>query len=102
MPRIGLIGLGFMGRMHLAAYSKTPSAQLVAVADADPKRAAGDLSGGWGNIEGAVEQLDMAQIQGTTDYRELLGWDDVEVVDICVPTPAHPEVAIAASTASRG
>ena len=55
MTRIGIIGLGFMGRMHIGAYSKMPDARLVAVADQDAKRASGDFSGGWGNIAGAAE-----------------------------------------------
>lgn len=101
MVRIGMIGLGFMGRMHLAAYEGIDDAQLVAVADTDPRRAAGDLTGGWGNIEGAAEQLDMTNIKGTTDPGELLAMDDVDVVDICVPTPYHEQIAIAALAAGK-
>lgn len=98
MVRVGIIGLGFMGRMHYGTYAKIPDAQVVAVSDASPQRAAGDLSDGWGNVPGAegIQTLPMDRIRGTTDWRELLKWDDVDVVDICVPTPAHVEVAIAA------
>ncbi|MHC4993709.1 MAG: Gfo/Idh/MocA family protein [Planctomycetota bacterium] len=101
MPNIGVIGLGFMGRMHLAAYNKIADATIVAVSDQDEKRAAGDLSGGWGNIEGAVEKLNMKSIKGTIDYNELLGWDDVDIVDICTPTPGHEEVALAALASGK-
>ncbi len=38
MIRIGIIGLGFMGRMHYKVYSQLAEAQVVMVADADPKR----------------------------------------------------------------
>src|SRR5437868_13739704 len=96
MVRVGIIGLGFMGRVHYETYQKLPQANVVAVSDADPKRAAGDLSGGWGNIDaGGISQLPMDKIRGTTDWRELLRWGDVEVADICVPTPFHVEVATA-------
>jgi len=101
MVRIGVIGLGFMGRMHLTAYEGIDDAQVVAVADSDPKRAAGDLTGGWGNIEGAAEQLDMTAIRGTTDAGELLAMDDVDAVDICVPTPFHEQIAVAALAAGK-
>lgn len=102
MVRIGIIGLGFMGRMHYASYEKIPDARIVAVSDADPKRAAGDLSEGWGNVPGAdVQRLPMDRIRGTTDWRELIRWDDVDVVDICVPTPQHVEVATAALAAGK-
>ena len=79
MARIGLIGLGFMGRMHIGAYSRVPDARLVAVADLDAKRAQGDFSGQWGNIEGAVDRLDMTGITGTTDLQALIRHPDVEV-----------------------
>jgi len=97
MIRIGIIGLGFMGRMHYGAYENLPDARVVAVSDFDPRRAAGDLSEGWANVPGAdVKQLPMDRIRGTTDWRELLRWDDLDVIDICLPTPAHVEVATAA------
>ena len=68
MARIGIVGLGFMGRVHYDTYTKLPEAQVVAVCDADPKRAAGDLSDTWGNVDkGATRQLPMDRIKGTCD-----------------------------------
>ncbi|HXE52155.1 MAG TPA: Gfo/Idh/MocA family oxidoreductase [Tepidisphaeraceae bacterium] len=97
MVRIGIIGLGFMGRMHYGSYEKVADARVVAVADADPQRASGDLSEGWGNVPGAdVQKLPMDRIRGTTDWRELMKWDEVDVIDICLPTPQHVELAAAA------
>ena len=97
MARIGIIGLGFMGRVHYDTYSKVPGAQVVAVCDADPKRAAGDLSDTWGNVDkGATRQLPMDRIKGTCDWKELLANPDVEIIDICLPTPTHVELATAA------
>lgn len=96
MIRVGVIGLGMMGRMHYANWQKIEGAEVVAIADADPKRAAGDLSGGWSNIDGGAESLDMSRLHGTTDYKELVAMDDVDLVDVCVPTPFHAEIAIAA------
>ena len=96
MVRIGVIGLGFMGRMHVAAYGKIAGAKVTAIADKDPKRAAGDFSGGWGNMAGAADKMDMAGILGTTDFAELLASKDVDAVDICVPTPFHRELVEAA------
>ena len=65
MTRIGIIGLGFMGRVHYDTYSKVSGAEVVAVCDADPKRAAGDLSDTWGNVDkGSTRQLPMERIKG--------------------------------------
>lgn len=97
MTRIGIIGLGFMGRVHYDTYAKVNGAEVVAVCDADPKRAGGDLSDTWGNVDkGSTRQLPMDRIKGTCDWRELIAMPQVDVIDICVPTPAHVEVATAA------
>jgi predicted dehydrogenase len=101
MTRIGIIGLGFMGRMHIGAYGKMPGARIVAIADQDAKRAGGDFSGQWGNIAGAAETLDMTGVTGTTDFQSLIRNPDVDIVDICVPTPAHEALAIAALDAGK-
>ncbi|MDH3584072.1 MAG: Gfo/Idh/MocA family oxidoreductase [Phycisphaerae bacterium] len=98
---MGLIGLGFMGKMHLSAYTQLAGAEVVAVADKDPKRAGGDLAGGWSNLEGGAEQLDMSRIFGTTDFSQVLERDDVDMVDICVPTPFHEALVLDALSAGK-
>ena len=101
MIRVGIIGLGMMGRCHLAGWEKVEGAEVVAIADSDPKRAAGDLSGGWGNIDAGTENVDMDRVTGTTDPHELIAMENVDVVDVCVPTPFHAELAIAALEAGK-
>ena len=98
--RIGIIGLGMMGRTHYEAYQEI-GAQVVAVADQDPKRASGDLTGTAGNVlQGGLTKLP-AQIKGTTNALELIAMSDVDVVDVCVPTTQHVEIAIAALKAGK-
>jgi len=101
MIRVGVIGLGMMGRCHLEGWEKAEGAEVVAIADSDPKRAAGDLSGGWGNIDAGTENVDMEKVTGTTDPLELIAMENVDVVDICVPTPFHTELAVAALEAGK-
>jgi predicted dehydrogenase len=101
MIRIGVIGLGMMGRMHYANWQKIAAVEVVAIADIDPKRAAGDLSGGWANIAGGASSLDMGRLRGTTDPYALIAMGDVDMVDICVPTPCHSELAVAALKADK-
>src|ERR1041385_2520496 len=102
MPRVGIIGLGMMGRTHYEAYQEIDDAQVVAVCDIDPKRAAGDLAGTGGNVlAGGLTQLPMERITGCTDYRELLENLEVDVVDVCLVTTQHLEVATAALRAGK-
>jgi predicted dehydrogenase len=94
---IGIIGLGMMGRTHYEAYQEIPGAKVVAVADRNPKRAAGDLSGTGGNVlKGGVNQLPMDKICGTTNASELIAMKDIDIIDVCVPTVEHVSVAIEA------
>lgn len=99
---IGIIGLGFMGRMHYDTYAKIPEARVMAVCDSDVRRASGDLSSGWGNLAGATTQrLPMDRIKGYTSVAEFLANPELEVVDICLPTPAHLDVVTAALSAGK-
>jgi predicted dehydrogenase len=98
---IGIIGLGMMGRTHYEAYQEI-GANVVAVADQDPKRAAGDLAGTGGNVlAGGLTHLPMERIRGTTNPAELIAMKDVDIVDVCVPTTQHVDVAIAALRAGK-
>jgi predicted dehydrogenase len=102
MIRIGMIGMGFMGRVHFEAYAKLPLANVIAVADPDPKRAAGDLSGVWGNLgEGISKHLPMDRLKGTTQWTDLLAKPEIDVIDVCVPTPYHVEFVLAALAAGK-
>ena len=96
MTKIGIIGMGMMGRTHFEAYESLKDAKVVAVADMNAARAAGDLAGTGGNVlQGGLSRLPMDRIKGYTDYCKLLE-SDVDIVDICVPTPAHADTAIEA------
>jgi len=90
-----------MGQMHLAAWRKVKSTRIRMVADTDPRRAAGDFSGTWANIDGGVKELDFSKIRGTTDPMELIAAADVDLIDICVPTPFHLDLALAAIASGK-
>ncbi len=99
---IGIIGLGMMGRTHYESYQEIDGASVVAVSDQNPTRAGGDLTGTGGNVlKGGVSQLPMDKIRGTTEAAELIAMKDVEIIDICVPTPQHVELVVAALKAGK-
>ena len=77
--RVGVIGIGNMGWHHARVLSLLKDAELVGVADPDPKR--GKL---------AVEQFGCRWFPA---YEELLG--EVEAVCIAVPTLLHHRVGMA-------
>jgi predicted dehydrogenase len=75
---------------------------VVSIADIDPRRVAGDLSGTWGNLgDGAGARVDTTGLFMTLSYKELLARPEVQVVDVCVPTPVHHEITCAAVRAGK-
>lgn len=75
--RVGVVGIGYVGKFHAEKYAGLPEAQLVGVADANRKK--------------AEESADRFHCLPFFDYRELFG--KVQAVSIAVPTSLHFPVA---------
>ena len=103
MPvRVAVAGLGMMGTTHFKSYREIPEAELVAICDVEGRKLAGDWSGAAGNIDtGAAQKTDLSGIRTYSDFGELLGDDSVDVVDICLPTFLHADMAIRALAAGK-
>ena len=92
---IGLIGYGFMGRAHSNAYRKVnnffdlkhqPVLKAICARSADNAKA---FASKWG-----YESVE-------TDWRKLVGRDDIDLIDIATPNNTHAEIAIAAAKAGK-
>ena len=99
---VGVIGLGFMGRTHVAAFNRATDCQVVAVADRDRSRLTGD-SGGDGNFDtGTGDRLfDPGEVSTCEDALELIDHPDVDLVSVTTPTPTHRELALAVIHSGR-
>jgi predicted dehydrogenase len=87
--RVGVIGLGAQGKVHLSKYANlSDQAEIVAVSDV---------------IASMAEQ--MAKKFGAkvwyTDYKELIKRTDIDAVSICVPNSLHADVAVASAEAGK-
>jgi predicted dehydrogenase len=92
---VGMIGYAFMGAAHSQAWRTVHRAfdvpltpAMVALCGRDPAKAAaaaGKL--GWESVE--------------TDWKQLIGREDIGLVDICTPGDTHAEIAIAALAAGK-
>src|SRR5512145_241550 len=92
---VAVIGCGFMGLTHIKAYLKIPEAHIAAICDAVRLPENGDFSGIQGNVgDGQTVKLDMSRTKAVRNHRELLSDPDIDVIDICVPTHLHPDIAI--------
>ena len=94
--KVAVVGLGFMGVTHLRAYLAHPLARLVAVCDASRLPVNGVLAGIAGNIQKTNDLRLGPEVKVFRRLEDLLAETEVELVDICTPTPLHPAQAVAA------
>ncbi|MGN7763903.1 Gfo/Idh/MocA family protein [Paenibacillus sp. 22594] len=93
--RIGMIGYKFMGKAHSNAYRSLPMFF--------PKALKPEMSVLCGrNADALKEAADQLGWKETvTDWRELVGRDDIDWIDINAPSDAHKEIALAAVKAGK-
>ncbi len=82
-----VIGL-HMGRAHLMAYEKNPHTRIAAICDTNPEV-----------LE--VRKKEFKVPVAVTDYRELLGRKDIQVVSVVTPDYFHAEQSIAFMEAGK-
>ncbi len=90
MLRVGVIGLGGIGRHHLTRYRQVPEARVVAAADVRADALQADRS-----LDGLFE-VPPTEVRWFSDYRDLIASGSVDAVDICLPTDLHRPAAVAA------
>lgn len=98
MTRVGIIGLGFMGKMHFRCYKALPGVEVVAICDTD-KAKFQDTAGTAGNIQGAEAPLDLAGVGLYHDFDAMLAQAGLDAVSITLPTYMHREYAVKALNA---
>lgn len=93
--RVGVIGLGFMGRTHLRAWrAQGEGVHLVAVADGREEARQG-RPGSGGNLgpEDGAPLFDPDEVKGYREATELLEDPEVDAVSLCTPTDTHVDLA---------
>ncbi|OJW16725.1 MAG: hypothetical protein BGO49_15770 [Planctomycetales bacterium 71-10] len=96
MIRVGIVGLGFMGRMHYRCWKAQPGATITAICEANPRVLADAGGAPKGNVQGAADHIDLAGIQTFTDFDAMLASGAVDAVSITLPTFVHPDTTIKA------
>ena len=101
MVRIGIIGIGFMGKTHWDAAQQVSGGEVTAVCTRSEKKLSGDWSDIQGNFGGPGGQVDLSDIKKYRAVDDILADPDIDLVDICLPTALHKEVTIAAFEAGK-
>ncbi|MCU1293714.1 MAG: gfo/Idh/MocA family oxidoreductase, partial [Bryobacterales bacterium] len=99
--RIGIAGMGFMGVTHLGALSKLPDVEVAAICSANPKVLAGDLSGIGGNLKREEVSFDFSSVRKHKAWEDMVADDELDAIDICLPTHLHRPLAVAALKAGK-
>jgi len=103
---VGVVGLGFMGRTHLAAYrdanEEGHGCRVVGLCDAEIERFKGTPTS-RGNLEKTEDKplYDPESVRFTTSEDELFADPEVELVSICTPTDTHVPLAEKALAAGK-
>ncbi len=86
--RIGVIGVGQIGKHHLRQYQEVPEAEVVAVADIREDEA-----------RRVAQEFGIPYVY--TDYHDLLRRDDIQSVDVALHNRLHAPVTIDALEAGK-
>ena len=76
--KIGIVGCGGIGGVHLKSWAQVEGARITAACDADPARAEATGASAY------------------TDFDAMLEAEELDAVDICTPPHLHAPVALAA------
>jgi len=86
--RVGVIGTGIWGRLHIRAYRQHASADLRAVCDLDEDRA-----------RQAAREGDIPHHY--TSFEEMLQQEELDAVSVVTPDAAHARIVIACAEAGK-
>ena len=83
MVKVAIVGAGFMGGTHAEVYRNLNKAKLSAIVDSD--------------LEKTELLADKYRATAYSSLEELSGQEDIDAIDICLPTFLHKEYVIKAA-----
>jgi predicted dehydrogenase len=86
--RVGIIGVGWGSVVQAPAFQAVPDYEVVAICSRRPER-----------VAAAAEKLGIAET--STDWREFVRRDDLDLISVCTPVNLHAEQVIAAFAAGK-
>lgn len=85
---VAVVGAGAIGLNHIENFQKHPEARVVVVAETNAQRG-----------REAVERFNVPEL--VSDYRDLLGRSDIDVISIALPNFLHASVSIESLNAGK-
>lgn len=94
LKRVGIVGFGFMGRMHYGNWKKMKGAKVVALCDANVAQFKAPIQGG--NISGADAAVDFGDALIYDDFDKMLAEARLDVISLTLPTALHVPLTVKA------
>lgn len=88
MVKVGIIGAGSIGKIHVKSFKAVPDAEIAALVDIDRAEA-----------EKVAKENDIPKVY--TDYKEMLKDETIDAVSICTPNYLHAPMTIDALEAGK-
>ena len=82
---VGIIGTGRISDLHVIEYINNPFTKIIAVCDKNRKRA-----------EQKIKKWNLSQVKIFDNYKEILKFDAIDLVEILVPHHLHLDVTLEA------
>jgi predicted dehydrogenase len=101
MVSIGLVGIGFMGRIHFLAAKAVKNGIVTAVCSRDAAKRRGDWTATRGNFGPPPGPVDLSGVSVYEDYAAMLADPTLDLIDICAVTDQHATLAIQALEAGK-
>ncbi|MGP4078773.1 Gfo/Idh/MocA family protein [Pseudalkalibacillus sp. R45] len=86
--KVGIIGVGIIGKQHLEFYSKIPGAEVIAAADINESE-----------LDRVADKYNI--VHKYTDFHKMLERDDLDAVDVCLHNNYHAPVTMEALQAGK-
>ncbi len=84
--KIGILGTGF-GAYHAEIYNKLPGAEVLGI---------------FGRKEEKLKKIESdLKIKGTNNIQDIITNQEIELIDICLPSSLHREYAVAAMKSGK-
>ncbi len=97
MVRVAIVGYGFMGKTHFAAWQKVRGAKVVAVCDVNLAQL---TAKNRGNVAEANQTATIgSEVRVWERVEEMLAAGGLDVVDVTLPTPLHEPTVLKAFAA---
>lgn len=93
MAKVGIVGLGNMGRMFYGNLKKLENVEIVAVCEANPNIIE-DSKKAVGNIEGATAEIDFDEFALYSDLDTMLAEAELDAIFITLPTFLHADFTV--------